>query len=84
MMETIGEKDVVCVNDNSYATATVQEVNVIVNRNERKRELFYCLNLNRFVSRNGKNFPFTNDFPFSHCVCISNHNINATNATRQH
>lgn len=34
MMETICEKNVVCVNDNGYAAA-VQEVNVIVNRDER-------------------------------------------------
>ncbi|KAG4066817.1 hypothetical protein HA402_012884 [Bradysia odoriphaga] len=45
MMETICEKDIICVNQNGFATATasenvaaatVQGVNVIVNRSERK------------------------------------------------
>lgn len=37
MIETICEKNVVCVNDNGYEAA-VQEVNVIVNRDERHSE----------------------------------------------
>lgn len=82
MMETICEKDVVCVNDNGYAT-TVREVNVIVNRNERnsdnilrKCELFFCMTISI------REIPISIYFSIVESTRISNHYSSST--TRQH